>query len=68
MSWKNKRMQLRELADRTEDQRLKSEILSYLKEEQEELEAFQKPEPGMEMCIRDRLLFWIESYPEKWTE
>ena len=26
MSWKNKRMQLRELADRTEDQRLKSEI------------------------------------------
>lgn len=47
MSWKDKRMRLRELADRTEDQRLKTEILSYLKEEQEELEAFQKSEPGM---------------------
>lgn len=47
MSRKDKRMQLKKLADRTEDQRLKTEILSYLKEEQKELEAFQKLEPGM---------------------
>lgn len=44
--WKEKNGLLKTLAEKTENIRLRNEILNYLKAEQEELEAFQQKETG----------------------